>query len=159
LNRTNPTKAEQKLMKIEQLMNNDRKLATNMSKHYFTEQTKLRVELWTFNIFKGKISLWLWNWQLQPCLPGLLVMRHQMSCCRFLCISSRLPRGLLENQRIPQQLCCFVPTTPVQSQSSSIIAMIVSLECREITGSYHALKGHSASGQRGIVLVESTQIR
>ncbi len=56
----------------------------------------------------------------------VFVMRRQMSCSRFLCFSSGFPCGLLKNQRTPQQLCCSIPTTPMQFQSSSIITMIVS---------------------------------
>ncbi len=57
----------------------------------------------------------------------MLVMRQQMSCCWFLCLSSGLTCGLLKNHRTPQQLCCFqtYSNTAVQYQSSCIIAMIV----------------------------------
>jgi hypothetical protein len=58
----------------------------------------------------------------------VLVMRHQMSCCRFLCLSSELTCGLLKNHRALQQLCCCIPNTSVQYQSNTIIAMIVSQE-------------------------------
>jgi hypothetical protein len=51
-----------------------------------------------------------------------------MSCCRFLCFYSRLTCGLLKKHRTPQQLCCFIPTAPVQYQLSSLITMIVSRE-------------------------------
>jgi hypothetical protein len=75
------------------------------------------------------------------------------------CFSSRLTSGHLKNHRTPQQLCCLRPNMLVQYQSSSIIAMIVSRESQEITGSYYGLKGHPASSQRGIILNESTLIR
>jgi hypothetical protein len=52
----------------------------------------------------------------------VLAMKHQMSCCWFLCYC------LLKNHRTPQQLCCTIPNTTVQYQSSSIVAMIVSRE-------------------------------
>ncbi len=38
----------------------------------------------------------------------MFVMRHQMSCCRFLCFSSGLTCDLLKNHRTPLQLCCFI---------------------------------------------------
>jgi hypothetical protein len=41
----------------------------------------------------------------------VLVMRHQMSSCRFLCSSSGLTCGLLKNHS--QKLCCLTPNTPV----------------------------------------------
>jgi hypothetical protein len=49
----------------------------------------------------------------------VFVMRHQMSCCRFLCFSSGFTCGLLKNHRTPQQICCFIPTAPVQYQQVS----------------------------------------
>jgi hypothetical protein len=51
----------------------------------------------------------------------VFVMSHQMSCCWFLCLSGGLARGLLETNRTYQQLCCFIPTAPVNYQSNSII--------------------------------------
>jgi hypothetical protein len=84
----------------------------------------------------------------------VLAKRHRMSCCRFLCFC------LLKNQRTPQQLCCSIPNTPLQYQSSS-------QNCNDSVTSVagrlrflqHVLKGYSASSQGGIVFVESTQIR
>jgi hypothetical protein len=58
----------------------------------------------------------------------MLIMRNQTSWCRFLCFSSRLTIGLLKNHRTPKQLCCLLLNMPVQYQTISIIAMIVSWE-------------------------------
>jgi hypothetical protein len=46
----------------------------------------------------------------------VFVMRHQISCCRFLCLSRGLKCGLLKN---PQQLCYFILIALVLYQSSS----------------------------------------
>jgi hypothetical protein len=53
----------------------------------------------------------------------MFVMRHQMSCYRFLCFSSGLTCGLLKKQYIEPPAAA-----PVQYQSGSIITMIVSRE-------------------------------
>jgi hypothetical protein len=75
-------------------------------------------------------------------------------CCEasddmlFVSLFFHRARGLFKNHRTPKQLCCPMPNAPVQYQSSSIITMI---KCHrsswEITGSYYALKEHSASSQ------------
>jgi hypothetical protein len=50
----------------------------------------------------------------------VFVVRHQMTCCRFLCFFIGLTCGLLKNPKPPS----LIPTAPVQYQSNSIIAMI-----------------------------------
>ncbi len=86
----------------------------------------------------------------------VFVMKHQMSCCRFHCFSSGLTCGLLKNYRIPQQLCCFIPTAPVQYQSFSRTKMTVPREWLE---DYFLLcaQGTFFFRPRGITLIESTQ--
>ncbi len=79
----------------------------------------------------------------------VFVMRHQMSCCPFLCLSSGLTCSLLKNHRTPYQFFCFVLITPVQYHSTSLNTMIVSQSSRGIMGSYYAFKGYSASSQGG----------
>jgi hypothetical protein len=75
----------------------------------------------------------------------VFVMRHQMSCCRFLCLSSGSLCGLLETHRIPSTfVASYQPTQ--WYQSSSIITMMKS--SWDFMGSYSAFKEHSASGQR-----------
>jgi hypothetical protein len=51
----------------------------------------------------------------------VFVVRHLMTCCRFLSFFIGLTCGLLKNHKPPS----LKPTAPVQYQSSSIIAMIV----------------------------------
>ncbi len=81
-----------------------------------------------------------------------------MLWCQFLCFSSRLTCGLFKNHRTPcsvvasYRTCWCVPIEYHNCNDSH-------KSSREITGSYYALKGHPVSSQRGIILVESTQIR
>jgi hypothetical protein len=67
--------------------------------------------------------------------------------------------GLLINHRIPQQLCFFIPFTPVRYQSSSIIAIIVSLEYPGDNGFLLYTQRTLCIKPRGIILVESSEIR
>jgi hypothetical protein len=82
-----------------------------------------------------------------------------MSCCQFFCFSSRLFCSLFKNNRNPQQLCFCIPTTPAQYKSSSMIAIIVS---REYPGDFRFLlciQGTFCFKPRGIIFIESSQIR
>jgi hypothetical protein len=63
---------------------------------------------------RGLNILWLQNWQLQPYVPRCLLWGIRCHAVSFFAF----PAGLLKNNRTPQQICCFIPTTPVQYQSS-----------------------------------------
>ncbi len=89
----------------------------------------------------------------------VFVMRHQMSCCRFLYFFSGPTCGFLKKPQNPQQLCCFITIAPVQYQSSSIIALIVSWEWPGDYGFLLCAQKTFCFKPRGIILVESSQIR
>jgi hypothetical protein len=67
--------------------------------------------------------------------------------------------GLLKNHRIPQQLCCFILMALVGYQSRSIIAMIVSQEYPGDNGFLLCTQRTFCIKPKGIILVESTEIR
>ncbi len=114
-------------MKVEQLMNNNRNWQWIQ-----INSDSLNIQNWRLNRDRPTFARnkYLCDYGTDNCnlFAHVLVMRHQMSCCRFLCFSSRLTCGRLKNHRTPQQLCCFIPNTPVQYRLSSIIAMIMSWE-------------------------------
>jgi hypothetical protein len=119
-------------MKVEPLMKNNRQLAMNTNK---SDSLHIQTEGWivTVQYLQGFNIYVITELTIATLFALVLVMRYQMSCCRFLCFTSRLTCGLLKNHRTPKQLYCFMPNTPVQCQSSSLIAMIVSWE---YTGDY-----------------------
>jgi hypothetical protein len=92
-------KAEQKLMKIEQLMNNER-LVANMKKHWFTEH---KTECWIMTVQCLQVSniFVITELTVATLFAWVLAMRHQMSYYLLLCFSSGLTCGLLNNHRTP----------------------------------------------------------
>ncbi len=83
--RTNQTKAGQKWMKIKQLMNKKRKLATNLNKHWTYKN-----EGWimTIQYLQGLNIFVIMELTFAILFARVLAMRHQISCSRFLCFST-----------------------------------------------------------------------
>ncbi len=79
----------------------------------------------------------------------VFVMRHQTSCCRFFAFPAGSLVASWKTIEPPPQLCCFIPTAPVQYQLS-----LLQWQCHEssweIAGSYYMFKGHPASSQDGL---------
>ncbi len=84
---------------------------------------------------------------IETLFAQVFVMRHQMSCFRFLCFSSGLTSGLLKNPPPALLFHTYRPSAvPVEFHNYNDSVMESS---REITVSYYVLKGHSASSQGG----------
>ncbi len=80
----------------DELINNSNSLATNKI-HWFTEHK----HIWRLNqdrpMFVRVKYLLIMELTIATLFAKVFVMRHQMSCCRFLCFSN----GLLKNHRTP----------------------------------------------------------
>ncbi len=111
-NKASWTKTEQKWMKVEQLMNNNRNW-----QWIRINSDSLNIQNWRLNrdhpTFAGVKYLCVNGTDNCNLFAQVLVMRHQMSCCQFLCFSSRLTCGLLKNHRTP----------------SSFVASYLTLQC------------------------------
>ncbi len=103
----------------------------------------------TVQCLRGLNIWWLQNWQFATLFAQVFVMRHRMTCFRFLCFSSGLTCGLLKNHRTPQQLCCFTPIATVQYQWTSVITMVVSQEFRGDHGFLLCAQGTFCFKRRG----------
>ncbi len=109
--------------------------------------------LWGLNIW------WLQNWQFATLLAQVFVMRHRMTCFRFLCFSSGLTCGLLKNHRTHQQLCCLTPIATLQYHLTSVITMVVSQEYMRRSWVPTMRSRDILFKAKGIILTMSTQIR
>jgi hypothetical protein len=92
----------------------------------------------------------------------VFVLRHQMSCCRFLYFSSWLTCGLLKNHRTLQQLCCFIPLAPPPPSAVQVKFHNYNDSVTKVARRLWVLlcaQGTFCFRPRGITFIESTQIR
>ncbi len=89
----------------------------------------------------------------------VFVMRHQMTCCRFLCFSIRLTCGLLKNHRTPPAALLLHTNRPnavpveFPNHNDSVTRVARRLHIPTMRPRDILLQA------KGIILVESTQIR
>jgi hypothetical protein len=89
-------------------MNNDGKLATNRNKHRFTKHVNKRLS--RDRLICARVK-YLYEYRTDNCNCVCPVVMLLVSLP-----FGSLTSGLLKKHRTPQQLCCFIPNTPVQYQ-------------------------------------------
>jgi hypothetical protein len=109
-------------------------------------------------VLQGLNILWLWNWQLQPCLPRCLLWGIRCHAVGFLLYQRAHSSPFGTQKTLPAALLLH-NNHPVQFQLNSIIMRIVSWEQLGYLGFLLCAQGTFCSRPRGITMIESTQIR